>query len=308
MLEQKASIIVFMVLSGIASTVMNKYLVSRLQIKTKFFILSVQTLVILVVLLPLNLLFFPERTKEASQMISQWFWISASLTAMVYTGLQANTHLSISLFTVLKNGSILIIAAYDWNFNQYQITGLTVASFGLIVLSSLLGTVSDSLGKKNQVVDYKQKEKLLVGLAWVAVNCTTSASYTIRLRMIGQSTGLPSTVIAMYANSLALPFIGLCTLGEYMSMGSFPFKHLWVVVLSGLSTALIAVSTAMAAANFTSTTVAMINALNKAPISLSGVLFRFEQIESGWKWLSLGISAAAGISYALSRSSLSMHA
>ncbi|KAI5170966.1 GDP-mannose transporter [Nematocida sp. LUAm3] len=298
MAEKAIFIILLMMVSGVLSMVTNKYLVSNLNIRGKFFILTVQTLVIVFFLLPINISFYPVETIREIYEYKEWMRLGVLLTIMIYSGLQANIYFSISLFTVLKNGTIPLIAMYDSKYMGYQIQMLAIFSFGLIIFSSILGMISDS-------IEEKKKEKITgIGIGWITTNCLISASYIIRLTRAIKTREIPSMVGAMYANAFAFPLVVIFSLIESFSF-SPALQHIDLIIFSGATSVLIAVSTSLSASNFSTTTLVMLNALNKTPVSLSGVIFRIEKIGSVWKWLSIAISGLSAILYSISRASVS---
>jgi len=299
---EKALAVLFFSSSSMVNTVVNKYLVTSLRIKSKFFILSVQTFVIVLMLLFLNYFIARKDLVLAREVAHVWGPVSFSLVLMIYSGLQANEHLPISLFTVLKNGSIPLVALHDWIFFGDALGALALASFLLIFLSSAIGTVSDekrhsALGNQK----FSGKSVTFIGVGWMAVNCLSSASYSIRMSTTVKNTNSPSTVASLYVNLVALPLLLLFSAAEAASLG-VPSSNLRWIVISGGTSCLISVATACSARIFSTTTMTMIAALNKAPMALSGVIFGLEDVGSGWKWASVALAALSAFLYSVSRS------
>lgn len=290
--------------SGVVNTVINKYLVSNLRIKQKFFILAVQTGIILGLLGVINFCAMGYRLLLEKELLTDWTCIAFSLITMIYSGLQASEHLPISLFTILKNCTIPIVVLHDWMFFDYQLGLLIILSFVLIAVSSFIGTLSNRRADQKKPRSLKEATaSSAVGLAWMLINCLSSASYSIRLSVSIKKYQMPSVPAALYTNLLAFPFLVALSLAEAASLGCHT-KHLGWIALSGVTSCLIAVSTAWAAAVFSTTTMTMIAALNKTPTALSGIICGIEEVGSVSKWLSIALGVLSGVCYAASRSTL----
>ncbi|KAI5188470.1 GDP-mannose transporter [Nematocida sp. AWRm77] len=297
-------VILFLTGSGVANTVLNKYLVSNLGVKPKFFILSVQTGVTLSLLFCINKLFLGHPADLFhEEVLKRWMAVAFSLITMIYSGLQANEYLPISLFTVLKNGAIPIVVLHDSLFFGYALNALTVLAFLLIAVSSFIGTLANtnSSTKEHSVSKKGNLSNTVVGLAWMGINCLSSASYSIRLNMAIKETKLPSVSAALYTNALAFPFLLGLALIEAVSVRG-QTAHLSWILFSGTTSCVISVATAWAASLFSTTTMTMIAALNKTPTALSGILVGIEEIGSAWKWASILLGVLSGVCYAASRS------
>ncbi|KAI5159508.1 GDP-mannose transporter [Nematocida ausubeli] len=286
-----------MLAAGIAASVLNKYIVSHLHISGKFFILLVQTVFLLLLLsIIMAFVYSPSDSFKAASIstVSPWIFSAVSLSIMIYSGLEANARLSISLFTVLKNLTIPIIAVHDALFNSYKISMLTLLSFILIVVSSFLGAYSTDKKKKDSIS--------ALGITWMALNCFSSAAYVIRFNQLIRTTQTSSIVAAWAVNILAFPLILFCFAFEGMrDLKTVGVKEMLIIALSGIATCCIAVSNAHAAYTFSTTTIAVINALNKLPIAASGVVFGFETAGRSSKWISILLGVASSILYAASR-------
>lgn len=290
-------ILVFLMVSaGIGASLLNKYIVTSLHINGKFFILFVQAVFLVLILsffgfLLTNSLSFK---KVALLEMSQWVFPTVSLFVMVYSGLEANARLPISLFTILKNLTIPVIALHDFLFSGYSITPLTLLSFFFILLSSFLGAYSSDRRRKDSVS--------LMGILWMCINCLSSAAYAIQFNTVVRRTNLNSTAAAWIVNILSCPLIFICFMIEGTSSAkSITAKEFGILGLSGGAVCAIAVANAQAAHEFSTTTVAVINALNKLPIAASGVFFGLESSGKVLKWISVSLGVISSILYALSR-------
>lgn len=86
--------------------------------------------------------FRPLNRKDAVQ----WAPVSLLLIAMIYTGSKALQFLSVSMFTVFKNVTIIVIAFSEQRLFGNPVSRLMMLSFLLIVLASLTPAAHVRLG------------------------------------------------------------------------------------------------------------------------------------------------------------------
>lgn len=304
MRTENFALVAVMGTSGVLNTVLNKYLVSNLRLRAKFLILTIQTCMVLLILFLMNIAFFRYKVSIKKDVLKYWIYIALSLISMIYSGLQASEYLPISLFTVLKNGTIPIVVLHDWMFFDYHINMLTVCSFFLVGLSSFIGTMSNTKSntiKPGGISAKRQKAITALGLLWMAINCLSSAAYSIRISVTIKEQKTPSVVASIYTNMLALPFLIALSLVESVSSKP-PKTHIHWILLSGITSCLISVTTAWAASVFTTTSMTIVAALNKTPMAISGVLFGIEEVGSRYKWISVAVGILSAFLYAVSRS------
>jgi UDP-galactose transporter len=104
---------------------------------------------------------------------------------MIYTGTKALQFLSIPVYTIFKNLTIILIAYGEVLWFGGSVTGLTLFSFGLMVMSSIIAAWADiqhaldsSLG-----VDATSKISTLnAGYIWMMINCICTSSYVLGMR------------------------------------------------------------------------------------------------------------------------------
>lgn len=292
-------LVLIMVGSGITASILNKYIVTNLQISGKFFILFMQTLFLLLILSIFGAFFLNILSFKVIRLldVSSWIFPTLSLFIMVYSGLEANARLSISLFTILKNLTIPVISAHDVLFKNFRITPLTLLSFFFILLSSFLGAYSSDRKRRDSVS--------ILGISWMIVNCFSSAAYIIRFNNIIRDTGINGLAAAWMVNALAFPLTFVCYIAEGpSSIKAVTRKEIGILAASGAAVCAIAVANAQAAHVFTTTTVAVINALNKLPIAASGVILGLESTGQVLKWISVSLGVVSSILYAISRMDL----
>ncbi|CAG8433881.1 7016_t:CDS:2, partial [Diversispora eburnea] len=113
--------------ASILMTVTNKYVLSGYDFNMNFLLLCIQSIVC-VFLLQVFKLFNLVTYRELDYVISQkWFIIAMMLVAMIYTGSKSLQYLSIPVYTIFKNLTIILIAYGEVLWFGGAITRLTMA-------------------------------------------------------------------------------------------------------------------------------------------------------------------------------------
>lgn len=105
---------------------------------------------------------------------------------MIYTSSKALQFLSIPVYTIFKNLTIILIAYGEVLWFGGSVSGMALFSFGLMVVSSIVAAWADisaalgSYGGSAQAAE--QLSTLNAGYIWVLVNCLSSASYVLGMR------------------------------------------------------------------------------------------------------------------------------
>lgn len=117
--------------------------------------------------------------------VGLWFPISVLLAAVIYTGSKALQHLKVSIYTIFKNLTIVLIAYGEKIWFSGKITPLTGSAFALMILSSVVAYWADTppVLKPGQKPQSKLNDSL--GYIWMACNCFCSAAY-VRALLIGR--------------------------------------------------------------------------------------------------------------------------
>ena len=119
----------------------------------------------------------------------KWFPISCLLVAMIYTGIKALQYLSVPVYTIFKNLTIIVIAYSEvlW-FGGSKVTPLTLLSFGLMVVSSFVAAWADIQsalsGQMTTGDSGKAMSTLTAGYFWMSLNVFCSASYALGMRTV----------------------------------------------------------------------------------------------------------------------------
>jgi GDP-mannose transporter len=103
---------------------------------------------------------------------------------MIFTGSKALQFLSIPVYTIFKNLTIILIAYGEvlW-FGGSAVTGLTLFSFGLMVASSIIAAWADVQHALTSTTNAStQISTLNAGYVWMMANCICTAFYSLYMR------------------------------------------------------------------------------------------------------------------------------
>lgn len=106
---------------------------------------------------------------------------------MIYTGTKALQYLSIPVYTIFKNLTIILIAYGEVLWFGGSVTGMALLSFGLMVFSSVIAAWADiqhalqSYGHASEEAS-QQISTLNSGYLWMLLNCFCQASYILGMR------------------------------------------------------------------------------------------------------------------------------
>lgn len=115
------------------------------------------------------------------------FPISLLLIGMIYTSTKALQFLSIPVYTIFKNLTIILIAYGEVLWFGGSVTGMALFSFILMVLSSVIAAWADiqhalqNYGHASEEVSAKVST-LNAGYMWMLFNCFCSAAYVLGMR------------------------------------------------------------------------------------------------------------------------------
>lgn len=309
-------------IASIMMTLVNKFVVSGRQFNMTFFLLSLQSIVCVICVLTVKKLgiisFRDFDTKDAKM----WFPISALLVSVIYTGSKSLQYLSIPVYTIFKNLTIILIAYGEVMWFNGQITRLTMVSFLLMVLSSILaawvdvnsavegaGDSSTPLVGVSVALVSDTLRKLNFGYFWMLLNCLTSAAYVLLMRKRIKVTGFSDWDSMFYNNLLSIPVLLLFSMlvedwGSENLIRNFPAETrnvlLLAIAFSGAAAVGISYSTAWCVRTTSSTTYSMVGALNKLPVAASGMLFFGDPVTFG-STSAIGVGFVAGVVYAIAK-------
>ncbi|KAK8072963.1 hypothetical protein PG996_006311 [Apiospora saccharicola] len=280
--------------SSMSMTLVNKYVVSGNEWNLNFFYLAVQAIVGTVAILALKRLGLmaslrPFETKKARAL------------GMIYTSIQALQFLSVPVYTIFKNLTIIVIAygealGLSGGGSGHGITKLALLSFALMVLSSVVAAWADiqsvvTAAGDAAATDVKVTMSTLnAGYFWMSLNIFCAAAYALSNRKVMVKADLKSIdgkyhfglYFMFYNNLLSIPILLVCSglLEDWSASNiyrNFPVasrNHLIPgMVYSGLVAILISYCTPWCIRATSSTTYAMVGALNKLPVAILGIIF-----------------------------------
>ncbi|WVF65396.1 GDP-mannose transporter 1 [Kwoniella sp. CBS 6097] len=308
--------------ASIMMTVVNKYVVSGRHFTMNFLLLAIQSAVCVLVVWSvkragvINFRDFDMNDAKA------WWPISTLLVAVIYTGSKALQFLSIPVYTIFKNLTIILIAYGEVFMFNGNVTGLTLVSFALMVGSSIIAAWADISAAFTNPPELDPTTGLEVvagpistigglnaGYVWMAANCLASAAYVLFMRKRIKVTGFKDWDSMFYNNLLSIPILVVASLviedwGTESLNLNFPesnrFLLLFAIAFSGAAAVFIGYSTAWCVRVCGSTTYSMVGALNKLPVAASGILFFGDKASFG-NVSAIGVGGVAGIVYAVAK-------
>ncbi|KAG8532129.1 GDP-mannose transporter [Bacidia gigantensis] len=173
--------------SSILMTVTNKYVLSGRGFNLNFFLLCVQSVVCVVAIQTcktMKIITYRDFNQDEAK---KWFPVSLLLIGMIYTSTKALQFLSIPVYTIFKNLTIILIAYGEVLWFGGSVTGMALFSFGLMVLSSLIAAWADiqhalqNFGHASAEAS-TQISTLNAGYMWMLFNCFCSATYVLGMR------------------------------------------------------------------------------------------------------------------------------
>ncbi|KAK2006470.1 UDP-galactose transporter [Colletotrichum eremochloae] len=273
-------------LSSISMTVVNKYVVSGSSWNLTFFYLTVQTIVSTTAILAAKKLRLLNAIAPLDPTKAKKCMGACPPTGMIYTGNKALQFLSVPVYTIFKNLTIIVIAYGEVLWFGGRVTPMALLSFSLMVLSSIIATWADQRSASNAPLSTDGPaialSTLYIGYAWMALNVLCSASYVLSMRKVIKRMNFTDWDTMFYNNVLTIPVLLFCSLTtEDWSAANvaknFPEssrnKIMIGMIYSGLAAILISYSSAWCIRVTSSTTYSMVGALNKLPIAISGLLF-----------------------------------
>ncbi|KAJ6155703.1 hypothetical protein N7470_006269 [Penicillium chermesinum] len=215
-----------------------------------------------------------------------WLPVSILLVGMIYTGNKALQFLSVPVYTIFKNLTIIVIAYGEVLFLGGSVKPLALLSFGLMVLSSVVAAWADIKHVTTATAGGDSTAAALsvlnAGYAWMGMNVIFSASYTLGIRKVIKKTNFDNWDVMFYNNLLSVPILmAASVLTEDWSsenlLRNFPVEtrqSLMIgIVYSGVAAIGISYCTAWCIRATSSTTYAMVGALNKLPLAVAGIVF-----------------------------------
>ncbi|TPX45847.1 hypothetical protein SeLEV6574_g03622 [Synchytrium endobioticum] len=202
-MSQGAIAILSYCVASILLTVTNKAVLSGYHFRMNFFLLACQSFLCILLLQVFSSLHWLSYRKFNRQDAKQWFPVSLGLVMMIWTGSKAMQYLSIPVFTIFKNLTIVMIAYGElWFFGGSPVSPLMLVSFLMMITSSAVAGWADiSAGKVFK--GGTENVGPLVAYGWMLVNCMTTAYYTLSIRGQIKSIGFKDNDTVYYNNLLS---------------------------------------------------------------------------------------------------------
>ncbi|EGP85351.1 unnamed protein product [Zymoseptoria tritici ST99CH_1A5] len=302
--------------SSILMTVSNKFCVNGTGWNLSFFLLAVQSIVCIIAISTGKAMGVINYRDYNTDEAKKWFPVSLLLVGMIYTSLQALQFLSIPVYTIFKNLTIILIAYGEVLWFGGSVSGMALLSFGLMVASSIIAAWADishalaSYGGDALVGEAAEKVATLnKGYVWMAMNCFCSAGYVLGMRKRIKLTNFKDFDTMYYNNLLSIPVLLICSicLEDWSAANlavNFPQdRQGWMVaamIFTGLSSIFISYTSAWCVRVTSSTTYSMVGALNKLPIAISGLVF-FDAPVTLASVSAIFVGFVSGIVYALAK-------
>ncbi|KAL8734516.1 MAG: hypothetical protein Q9166_001416 [cf. Caloplaca sp. 2 TL-2023] len=300
--------------SSILMTVTNKYVLSGFGFNLNFFLLAVQSVVCVVAIQMCKSSGIITYRDFNSDEARKWFPVSLLLIGTIYTSTKALQFLSIPVYTIFKNLTIILIAYGEVLWFGGSVTGMALFSFGLMVLSSVIAAWADiqhvlqSYGHSETEASAKVST-LNAGYMWMLFNCLCSAAYVLGMRKRIKLTNFKDFDTMFYNNVLSIPILLVSSLllenwsSANIEINFPPLQRnriILAMVFSGLSSVFISYTSAWCVRVTSSTTYSMVGALNKLPVALSGLIF-FDAPVTVPSVSAIGVGFVSGIVYTLAK-------
>ena len=222
----------------------------------------------------------------------QWVPVNMIFVGMIVTGALSLKFMAVAMVTIFKNlANIFTITGDKVIFGKNHHI-LVWGSLGLMVMSALVGGLSDLSFSK-------------VGYTWMAANCLFTASYALGTRKAMDIVKLDEFNMVFYNNILSLPLLLFLAvtfdeLPGVFSADALSYTGFHVAAwLSGILGMGISFSSLWCIRATSSTTFATVGSLNKVPQAMLGiVLFHAPTSILNLFGLSLGLASGFCFAYA----------
>ncbi|CAG8454566.1 4316_t:CDS:2 [Ambispora leptoticha] len=294
--------------ASILMTVTNKYVLSGYDFNMNFLLLTIQSIVCVALLHGFKAFKLINFREIESHISKKWLPIVVLLIAMIYTGSKSLQYLSIPVYTIFKNLTIILIAYGEMLWFGGSVTRLMITSFLLMILSSIIAAWADISYALETATS--QVSTINIGYFWMGTNCLATASFTLTMRKRITLTGFKDFDTVYYNNLLSIPLLVVMSflLEDWSAENlqhNFPpeIRNPLIIAMlfSGVSAFGISYSSAWCIRVTSSTTYSMVGALNKLPIAISGMIFFGDPITFG-NVSAVCVGFIAGIVYTVAKS------
>ncbi|KAF9881678.1 putative gdp-mannose transporter protein [Colletotrichum karsti] len=273
--------------SSISMTVVNKYVVSGSSWNLNFLYLAIQSMICTAAIVFLKQMdLIPSVAALEAGKAKKWLPVSVFFVGMIYTSTKSLQYLSVPVYTIFKNLTIVVIAYGEVLWFGGSVTPLLLLSFGFMVLSSVVAAWADIQAAFNGAGHTAETaaaiSTLNAGYAWMGLNVLCTAMYVLGTRKFITSLNFKDWDTMFYNNLLSLPIMIVCSVvtEDWSSANlsrNFPADTRNNLIIgmfySGLGAIFISYSSAWCIRKTSSTTYSFVGYLNKLPLAISGIVF-----------------------------------
>lgn len=224
------------------------------------------------------------------------------LVGMIYSGAKSLQFLSVPVYTIFKNLTIIVIAYGENLFFGTKVSRIILMSFGLMVLSSVVAAWADIRAAFDGMYTTDTTtavSQLWAGYTWMGINVFCTSAFLLGMRKTmktlnfndmdskylvccGGDQPLILFIATFYNNLLSIPVLALASIfledwSRENVAKNFPAESrnalIISIIYSGLGTILISYSSSWCIRVTSSTTYSMVGALNKLPMAVTGFIF-----------------------------------
>ncbi|ODQ66756.1 GDP-mannose transporter [Nadsonia fulvescens var. elongata DSM 6958] len=300
--------------ASILMTVTNKYVLSGNSFNMNCLLLAVQSIVCLMAISICKSFGIINYRQFNADEAKKWFPISALLVIMIYTSSKALQFLSIPVYTIFKNLTIILIAYGEVIWFGGAVTPMALVSFLIMVLSSVVAAWADissalSTSATTSLSNASAVSSLNAGYIWMFTNCFSSAAYVLIMRKRIKLTNFKDFDTMYYNNLLSIPVLIVASLlmedwsAANLQLNFPPETRNYTIIsmiVSGLTSVGISYTSAWCVRVTSSTTYSMVGALNKLPVALSGLIF-FDAPVTFFSVTAIFLGFLAGLVYAVAK-------
>ncbi len=265
--------------STIISIFFNKLILSKHHFSMHFFLILVHSTTIVLILT----IYFIYIRKMPFKRFWKLFIPSIFLCMMLFSNIKTTFYFPITLFTLYKNISIILIAILEHKIFNKKITINASLSFILIILTSYTANISDHVS--------------IYGYIWMILNVLSTAIYMVLLKYILNDTSCSKMEVVFLTNAFSIPVIG--SFSYFYDSIDFKFDNriLWFYIfISSVGTFFVSITTSWALQAVSSTAVCMVGASSKLLLSMLGFIF-LKEIYTLLKLVSITVGILASFIY-----------
>lgn len=286
----KTALVIIYLISSMLTTITNKYILSVFKFNMTFLFLCTQSFTIAAFIYLLKAFEYVKIREINRKSMFAWTPCAILLSIMIYTGAKGIEYLPISLFTLLKNFSIIVTAVGENILYNRKMDRYTLISFVLMIFSSFIGEIRD--------FTYS-----FFGLAWICLNILSTSCYLLLFKYNIDIEKTNNCESIFYCNILSIPLLLICSVffdNFDKRLARFDLecaKLIGIILASCICAFFIAYTTTLVLKHLSSTTLSFLGATNKLLVSFSGILLIGEKNVNLLKISSLLFGSSASLIY-----------